>query len=72
MESAINRPSPTNNDHFDHENWSIQKKKHKVIKKIYGVKKDGRLSANSDLTLDKETPTDEEIALMVSIFRIMI
>ena len=38
----------------------MQKKKKKVIKQVYRVKKDGRLNKNSDLTLDKERPTVEE------------
>ena len=36
------------------------RKKHKVIKQIYRVKKDGRLNKKSDLTQDKEKPTIEE------------
>jgi len=38
----------------------VQKRKHKVIKQVYRVKKDGRLNKNSDLTKDKEKPTVEE------------
>ena len=37
-----------------------RKKKYKVIKQVYRVKKDGRLNKNSDLTLDKEKPIVEE------------
>ena len=51
-ELAISKPSPTNNDHFDQKDRSIQKKKHKVIKEVYRVKKDGRLNKNSNLTQD--------------------
>ena len=46
----INKSPPANNDHFNHKNWSVQKKKHKLTKQFYRVKKDGRLSRNSDLT----------------------
>ena len=38
----------------------MQKNKHKVIKQVYRVKRDGRLNKNSDLTLDKEKPVVEE------------
>ena len=38
----------------------MQKKKHKVTKQVNRVKKDGRLTKNSDLTLDKEKLTIEE------------
>jgi len=38
----------------------MQKKKYKVIKQVYRVKKDGRLNKNSDLTLDKEKLVVEE------------
>ena len=38
----------------------MKKKKYKVIKQVYRVKKDGRLNKNSDLTLDKEMPVVEE------------
>ena len=41
-------------------NRSIQKKKYKMIKQVYRVKKDGRLNKNSDLTLDKEKSIIEE------------
>jgi len=51
-ELAISKPSPTNNDHFDQKDRSIQKKNHKVIKEVYRVKKDGRLNKNSNLTQD--------------------
>ena len=47
---AIGKPSPTINDHFNEKDRSIQKKKYKVIKQVYRVKKDGRLNKNSDLT----------------------
>ena len=59
-EPTISKPSPTINDRFDEKYWSIQKKKYKVIKQVYRVKKDGRLNKNSDLTLDKEKPVVEE------------
>ena len=59
-ESEINKSPPANNDRIDHKNWSVQKKKHKVIKQVYHVKKDGRLIKNSDLTLDKEKPIVKE------------
>ena len=59
-EPAISKPSPTINDCFDEKDWSMQKKKYKVIKQVYRVKKDGRLNKNSDLTLDKEKPVVEE------------
>ena len=38
----------------------MQKKKYKVIKQVYRVKKDGRLNNNLDLTHVKEKPTVEE------------
>ena len=38
----------------------MQKKKYKVTKQVYRVKKDGRLTKNSDLTLDKEKSIIEE------------
>ena len=38
----------------------MQKKKYKVIKQVYRVKKDRRLNKNLDLTLDKEKPTVEQ------------
>jgi len=59
-ESAIGKPSPTNNDRFHQANRFMRKKKHKVMKQVYRVKKDGRLNKNSDLTLDKEKPIVEE------------
>ena len=59
-EPAISKPSPTINSRFDPKNRPVQKKKHKVIKQVYRVKKDGRLNKNSDLTLDKEKPVVEE------------
>ena len=55
-EPAISKPSPTINDSFDEKDRSMKKKKYKVIKQVYRVKKDGRLNKNSDLTLDKEKP----------------
>ena len=54
-ELVINEPSPANNDHFHHRDWSTQKKKHKVIKQVYRVKRDGRLNKNSDLILEKKS-----------------
>ena len=62
-EPAISKPSPTNNGRFDPKKWPVQKKKHKVIKQVYRVKKDGRLNKNSDLTQDKEKPTVEETSI---------
>jgi hypothetical protein len=59
-EPVINEPSPMRNDRFDHKNWSTQKSKHKVIKQVYHVKKDGRLNKNSDLTLDIKKLTTEK------------
>ena len=59
-EPAISKPSPTINDRFDEKDRSMKKKKYKVIKQVYRVKKDGRLNKNSDLTLDKEMPVVEE------------
>ena len=59
-EPAIGKPSPTINDSFDEKNWSIQKKKYKMVKQVYRVKKDRRLNKNWDLTLDKEKPTVEQ------------
>ena len=40
-----------------------RKKKHKVTKQVYRVKKDGRLTKNSDLTLEKEKPIIEETSV---------
>ena len=54
--TAINKSPPTNNDRFNHKNRSVQKKKHKLTKQVYFVKKDGRLSRNSDLTQVIEKP----------------
>ena len=59
-EPAISKPSPTINDCFDEKDLSMKKKKYKVIKQVYRVKKDGWLNKNSDLTLDKEKPIVEE------------
>ena len=59
-ESAIKKSPPANNDRFNHKNWFLQKKKYKVTKQVYRVKKDGRLTKNSDLTLDKEKSIIEE------------
>ena len=39
MELAFSKSSPTNNGRFDHKNRPMQKKKHKVIKQVYRVKK---------------------------------
>ena len=39
-----------------------RKKKHKVTKQVYRVKKDGRLTKNSNLTLDKEKSIIEEMS----------
>ena len=50
----MSKPSSTNNDRIDHKNRSVHKKKRKVIKQVYRVKRDGRLNKNSDLTLDRE------------------
>ena len=61
-ESVIKKSSPANNDRFDHKNRSVRKKKHKVTKQVYRVKKDGRLSKNSDLTQVIEKPTIEKIS----------
>jgi len=59
-EPAISKPSPTNNGRFDPKNRHVQKRKYKVIKQVYYVKRDGRLNNNSDLTLNKEKPIVEE------------
>ena len=59
-ETAISKPSLTNNDRFVQKNRFVQKKKYKVIKQVYHVKKDGRLNKNPDLTLDKEKPIVKE------------
>ena len=59
-ESAISKPSPTINDRFDEKDRTMKKKKYKVIKQVYCVKKDGRLNKNLDLTLDREKPIVEE------------
>jgi len=59
-ESAIKKSPPANNDRFNHKNRSVQKKKYKVTKQVYRVKKDGRLTKNSDLTLDREKSIIEE------------
>jgi len=61
-EPAINESSPTNNDHFNYRNRSMQKSKRKVIKQVYRVKKDGRLNKTSDLTLDIEKSNIEELS----------
>ena len=61
-EPVISEPSPTKSGHFDSKNRPVQKRKYKVIKQVYRVKKDGRLNKNSDLTQDKEKPTVEEIS----------
>ena len=59
-ESAIKKSPLANNEHFIHKNRSVQEKKHKVTKQVYRVKKDGRLSKNSDLTQRIEKPIVEE------------
>ena len=59
-EPAISKPPPIINDRFDEKDRSMKKKKYKVIKQVYRVKKDGRLNKNSDLTLDKEKLVIEE------------
>ena len=59
-EPAISEPSPTKSGRFDSKNRPVQKRKYKVIKQVYRVKKDGRLNKNSDLTQDKEKPTVKE------------
>ena len=59
-ESVIKEPPLMHSDRFDKENRSIQKKKYKVTKQVYRVKKDGRLSKNSDLTQRIEKPTVEK------------
>ena len=38
-ESAIKKSLSANNDHFNHKNRSVQKKKYKVTKQIYRGKK---------------------------------
>ena len=60
--SVIKKSPPTSNDRFNHKNRSVQKKTHKVTKQVYRVKKDGRLSKNSDLTQRIEKSTVEEIS----------
>ena len=62
-EPAISKSSPINNDRFDPKNRPVQKRKHKVIKQVYRVKKDGRLNENSDLTQDEEKPTVDETSI---------
>jgi hypothetical protein len=62
-ESVIKKSPLANNDRFIHKNRSVQKKKHKVTKQVYRVKKDGRLTKNSDLTLEKEKPIIEETSV---------
>ena len=59
-EPVINESSLRNNYHFHQRDRSMQKNKHKAIKEIYRVKRDGRLNKNSDLTLDKQKPIIEE------------
>jgi len=39
-EPAISKPSRTNNGCFDPKNRPVQKRKYKVIKQVYRVKKD--------------------------------
>ena len=60
IEPVINESSLRNNDRFHQRDRSMQKNKHKVIKQVYCVKRDGRLNNNSDLTLNKEKPIVEE------------
>ena len=60
IEPVINESSLRNNDRFHQRDRSMQKNKHKVIKQVYCVKRDGRLNKNSDLTLGKEKPVVEE------------
>ena len=38
-EPTIGKPSPTINDRFDEKDRSIQRKKYKMIKQVYRVKK---------------------------------
>ena len=73
-EPAISKSSPINNDRFDPKNRPVQKRKHKVIKQVYHVKKDRRLDKNSDLTLDKEKPLlkSNQIAQLVKLSPMMI
>ena len=59
-EPVINESSLRNNDRFHQRDRSMLKNKHKVIKQVYYVKRDGRLNKNSDLTLGKEKPVVEE------------
>ena len=59
-ESAIKKSPPNSNDRFNHKNRSVQKRTHKVTKQVYRVKKDGRLSKNSNLTQRIDKPTVEE------------
>ena len=59
-EPVINESSLRNNYRFHQRDRSMQKNKHKAIKEIYRVKRDGRLNKNSDLTHVKEKPTVEE------------
>ena len=53
-EPAISESSPTKSGRVDSKNWPVQKRKYKMIKQVYRVKKDGRLNKNSDLTQDKK------------------
>ena len=59
-EPVINESSLGSNDRFHQRDRPIQKNKHKMIKQVYRVKRDGRLNKNSDLTLDKQKPIIEE------------
>ena len=59
-EPVINESSLGSNDRFHQRDWPIQKNKHKMIKQVCRVKRDGRLNKNSDLTLDKQKPIIEE------------
>jgi len=59
-EPVINKSLLRINDHFHQRDRSMQKNKHKVIKKSLPCQKGCRLNKNSDLTLDKEKPVVEE------------
>ena len=59
---VINESSLGSDDHFHQRDRSMQKNKHKVIKQVYRVKRDGRLNKNPDLTQEIEKPTTEKIS----------
>ena len=61
-EPVINESSLGSNDRFHQRDRPIQKNKHKMIKQVCRVKRDGRLNKNSDLTQEIEKPTIEEIS----------